>query len=63
MKRYGIMVCIDGDDDWMFVTEDSGEAFIRQPILFDDFDEALIAAENWIEPGKEENVMVVEYEG
>jgi len=57
------MVCIDGDDDWMFVTEDSGKQFIRQPLLFDDFDEALIAAEQWIEPGKEENVMVVEYEG
>lgn len=62
MKTFAIMVCIDDDDDWLFITEESSEGFIRQPLLFNDFDEALIAAEQWIEPGKEENVMVVEYE-
>ena len=57
------MICLDGKDDWIFVTEDTGKCdWDVRPMLWSDFDEALIASEQWIVPGKEENVIVIDYE-
>ena len=59
---YAIMICLDGENDWIFVTEDTSNDFILQPMLFDDMHEAMAYSENWIIPGKEENVSVVKFE-
>jgi hypothetical protein len=60
------MVCIDvEEDDWIFVTEDNGKCdmFNLQPVLFDDVSSALAFSEQFVIPGKEKNVVVVNYEG
>ena len=59
------MVCIDvEEDDWIFVTEDTGscDMFNMQPVVFDDINEAMAFAGTFALPGREENVMVVNYE-
>ena len=63
MIQYAIMICLDGKDDWIFVTEDTGKCdFILQPILFDDIEEAFVYAEKFVIEGKEKNIQVIEYE-
>lgn len=62
--KWAVMVCIDvEEDDWIFVTEDNGRCgmFDLRPVLFDDINEAMAFAGTWALPGKEENVMVVNY--
>jgi|TARA_B110000908_G_scaffold80640_1_gene96571 hypothetical protein len=57
---YAIMVCLDGKDDWIYITEQS-EDFDLHPLLFDDASAALDAAQAWQQEDKPENVMVVDY--
>ena len=63
--KWAIMICLnEQEDDWIYVTEDTGKCdWILQPLLFDDVREALDASEAFIIPGKENNVTVVNYEG
>ena len=54
------MVCLDGKDDWIYITEQS-EDFDLHPLLFDDASAAIVAAKAWQQEDKPENVMVVDY--
>jgi len=57
------MICLDGKDDWIFVTKDKGACdWHLEPILFEDAASALDYAQPWIKPGKEHNVAVVNYD-
>ncbi len=59
---YAIMVCLDGEDDWIFVTEDTGKCdWNLKPLLFEELEDAVTIAKTFAVPGKEENVQVVEY--
>ena len=62
MSQWAIMVCLDGKDDWIYITEQTEHCWDIKPLLFDDVHEALDAAEQWVVPGKESNVTVVNYE-
>jgi hypothetical protein len=62
--KWAVMVCIDvEEDDWIFVTENTGKCdmFDLRPVLFDDINEAMAFAGTFALPGKEENVIVVDY--
>ena len=59
---YAIMICLDGVDDWIFVTEKTENCWDIRPLLFEDVETALEYSEPWVTPGKEENVKVVKYE-
>lgn len=60
--KHAVMVCLDGKDDWIYVTEDTGKCdFDLQPVLFDTEDEADSFAAAWRLAGAEKNVKVVEY--
>jgi len=64
-SKWAVMVCIDvEEDDWIFVTEDNGKCDMwdLRPVLFDDINEAMAYAGTFSLPGKEENVMVVNYD-
>jgi len=64
-SKWAVMVCIDVEtDDWIFVTEDNGKCDMwdLRPVLFDDINEAIAYAGTFALPGKEENVMVVNYD-
>ena len=64
-SKWAVMVCIDvEEDDWIFVTEDNGKCDMWdiRPVLFDDINEAMAYAGTFSLPGKEENVMVVNYD-
>lgn len=61
-SKWAIMVCFDGKDDWIFVTENTKGHLDLRPILFDDINDALEFAKSWAIPGKEDNVQVVNYE-
>ena len=62
-SKWAIMVCLDGKDDWIFVTENTGscDMFDLRPLLFDDINVALEHAKTWTVPSKEHNVKVVNY--
>ena len=61
--KWAIMVCLDGKDDWIFVTEDNRSCdWNLQPMLFDHVSDALAFSQQWVIPGKEANVQVVNYE-
>ena len=62
--KWAVMVCLDGKDDWIFVTEDTRECNMLnlKPVLFKDLTEALEYAKIFAINGKEENVQVVNYE-
>jgi hypothetical protein len=63
--KWAVMVCIDvEEDDWIFVTEDNGKCgmFDLRPVLFDDINEAMAFAGTFALPGKEDKVMVIDYE-
>jgi len=60
---YAIMVCLDGKDDWIFVTKDTGRCdWNLEPMLFEDVHAALEVADTFAIEGKEHNVKVVSYE-
>ena len=63
-SKWAVMVCLDGKDDWIFVTEDNGKCdmFNLQPVLFDDINEAIAYAGTFALPDLEKNVMVVNYD-
>ncbi len=56
------MICLDGKDDWIFITEETEHCWDIRPMLFEDAGDALEYAKPWIKPGKEKNVVVVSYE-
>jgi hypothetical protein len=61
--QWAVMVCLDGKDDWIFVTEDTGKCdWILQPVLFDDINDALEFVDTLTIPGKERNVQVISYD-
>ena len=60
---YAIMICLDGKDDWIFVTENTGKCdWNLEPMLFEDIHKALDVARTFEIEGKERNVKVVSYE-
>ena len=59
---YAIMVCLDGKDDWIFVTEQTEHCWDLKPMLFEDVESAMEYSQIWVVPGKEENVKVIRYE-
>ena len=59
---YAIMVCLDGKEDWIYITKQTEHCWDLQPVLFDDVNEALVYSEQWVVPGKEKNVVVVSYD-
>ena len=59
---YAIMICLDGVDDWIFVTENTENCWDIRPLLFEDVETALEYSEPWVVPGKEDNVKVIKYE-
>ena len=63
-SKWAIMVCLDGKDDWIFVTENTGscDMFDLRPLLFDDINVALEYATTFTIEGKERNVKVVNYD-
>lgn len=59
---YAVMVCLDGVDDWIFVTKDTGKCdWNLEPVLFNDIHKALEYARAFEIEGKERNVKVVSY--
>ena len=60
---YAIMVCLDGKDDWIYITESNDHCWDIRPLLFEDAETALEYARPWVIEGKEDNVVVVSYEG
>ena len=60
---YAIMVCLDGKDDWIYVTEDAGKCDMwnLKVKTFEDAHEAMEVAQSFQLPDKPENVMVVDY--
>lgn len=60
---YAIMICLDGKDDWIFVTEQTEHCWDLKPMLFEDPELALTYARTFEVEGKERNVKVVSYEG
>ena len=65
--KYAIKVCLDGKDDWMYITEPTNSSMsLHQsdlvPIIFEDEESAEKIAIIWRLEGKEDNVKVVEYE-
>jgi hypothetical protein len=63
-NKWAIMVCLNKqEDDWIFVTEDTGKCnmFNLQPVLFHDINDALKFAKKWTIQGKEKYVKVVSY--
>jgi len=59
-RKYAIKVRFD-DDVWLYVTHNDG---LLNPIVstYDTFDAAQVASTAWRIPGKENNVIVVEYD-
>ena len=57
------MICLDGKDDWIFVTEETEHCWDLKPMLFEDAKLALTYAKTFEVEGKEHNVKVVSYEG
>lgn len=62
-SKWAIMVCLDGKDDWIFVTENTGKCDMwnLQPMLFNDIKDAVDYANVFALKGKEHNVKVVNY--
>ena len=56
------MICLDGKDDWIFVTEQTEHCWDLKPMLFEDAELALTYARTFEVEGKEHNVRVVSYE-
>jgi hypothetical protein len=60
---YAIMVCLDGKDDWIYVTENTNKCDMwnLKVQTYEDVEEAMEVAKTFQLPGKPENVMVVSY--
>jgi len=58
---YAIMIRM-GDDDWIYVTEQTDNCWDLMPELYETFEQAEQAADVWRLKGKEMNVKVVKYE-
>lgn len=60
---YAVMVCLDGKDDWIYVTEDAGKCDMwnLKVKTFEDAEKAMEFAKTFQLPDKPENVMVVDY--
>lgn len=63
-NKWAVMICLDKkEDDWIFVTEDTDKCdWNLKPVLFEDINEAMAFANTFSLPGREENVMVVNYD-
>ena len=63
-NKWAVMICLDKkEDDWIFVTEDTNKCdWNLKPVLFEDINEAMAFANTFSLPGREENVMVVNYD-
>lgn len=60
--KYAIRVNF-GEDDWIYITKDTGEnCWDLDPVLFDSAETAERYADTWRIPGKPHNVQVVEYQ-
>ena len=61
---YAIMVCLDGKDDWIYVTENTNKCDMwnLKVKTFEDAKEAIEVAKTFQHLDKPENVMVVSYE-
>ena len=59
---FAVMVCLDGVDDWIYVTKQTEHCWDLQPVLFEDVHVALDYARAFEIEGKEHNVKVVSYE-
>jgi len=62
MMKYAIKVCLDGKDDWMYITEPTKHQSDLVPMIFEDEESAEKIAIIWRLEGKEDKVKVVEYE-
>jgi hypothetical protein len=60
--KYAIKVCLDGKDDWLYITEYTRDCMDLVPVLFDDIESAENFAITWRLEGKADNVKVVEYD-
>ena len=60
---YAIMVCLDGKDDWIYVTENTNKCDMwnLKVQTYEDADEAMEVAKTFQHPDKPEMVMVVDY--
>ena len=60
---YAIMVCLDGKDDWIYVTEntDKCDMWNLRVQTYEDAQEAMEVAKTFQHPDKPEMVMVVDY--
>ena len=60
---YAVMVCLDGKDDWIYITKQTNQqhCWNLQPELFEDAYEAMQFAQVFQIPDKPQNVMVVDY--
>ena len=60
---YAVMVCLDGKDDWIYITKQTNQqhCWNLQPELFEDAHEAMQFAQVFQIPDKPQNVMVVDY--
>jgi len=63
-NKWAIMICLNKqEDDWIFITEDTDKCdWNLKPVLFDDLNEAMSYANTFSLPGREENVMVINYD-
>ena len=61
MTLYAVMICLDGVDDWIYVTKQTEHCWDLQPVLFADIYKALEYAKTFEIEGKEHNVKVVSY--
>jgi hypothetical protein len=60
--KYAIKVCLDGKDDWLYVTERTRNCMDLVPVLFDDEESAENYAISWRLEGKADMVKVVNYD-
>ena len=60
--KYAIKVCLDGKDDWMYITEYTRNCMDLVPVLFDDEESAENYAISWRLEGKADNVKVEKYD-
>ena len=58
---YAVMVCLDGKDDWIYITKQTEHCWDLRPELFEDASEAMEFAKTFQIPDNPENVMVVDY--
>ena len=56
------MVCLDGKDDWLYITERTTNCVDLQPVLFDLEEDAENYAITWRLEGKAHYVKVVKYD-